>query len=358
MPENEENESGEPQNSGDTDDSSTPEQTSQQYNNNGILSDIDLGITNRRSVIAGLTGLGLLGVSGSAQADSDVDALQTAMEFGGSYSGSTPNGYGLELEETTSDGSFTTGLQAFQNSSSGAALFGRAESSTGNASGVVGRSNAANGRGIIGRATNTSGNTIGLLGIADSSQGTGLQGEARSSSGGTVGLRGVCASPGGDAVRAEHQASSGTTYAVRGQVASPDGYGLYTPDDAKIDGNLEVGGTKHFVQAVETPSGTQEVAYTAVEAGKARTEVSDIVELVDGKAVIELPDHFQMVTSKDEPLTVQITPYAKQQVHPQVVDQSIDEIVVKDFGDGPDEYTISYTAKGIREGFEDEEIVR
>jgi len=133
---------------------------------------------------------------------------------------------------------------------------------------------------------------------------------------------------------------------------------LYTPDDAKVDGNLEVSGTKNFVQAVETTTGAQEVVYTAVEAGTARTEASGVAEMDEGSATIDLPKHFGMVTSEEEPLTVQITAYADRQVHPQVVEQSTDHIVVKEFGDEHCEYSFGYTVKGVREGFEDREPVR
>jgi hypothetical protein len=38
-----------------------------------------------------------------------------------------------------------------------------------------------------------------------------------------------------------NQTGSGTTYGVLGRVDSPTGYGLYTPDDAKVDGITETG---------------------------------------------------------------------------------------------------------------------
>ena len=65
-----------------------------------------------------------------------------------------------------------------------------------------------------------------------------------------------------------------------------------------------------------------------------------------------------MVTNEDEQLTVQITPYADEEVHPQVVDRSTDRIVVEDFGDENVEYSFAYTVKGVRRGFEDKEVLR
>lgn len=46
---------------------------------------------------------------------------------------------------------------------------------------------------------------------------------------------------GGDAkVVGHHTAAAGETYGVKGEVDSDDGYGLYTPDDASVEGVLEV----------------------------------------------------------------------------------------------------------------------
>lgn len=132
---------------------------------------------------------------------------------------------------------------------------------------------------------------------------------------------------------------------------------MYSADDAKVEGDLIVNGTKHFAQAVETPSGPCEVRYNAVEAGKAHTEVTDTADVENGRAVVDLPEHFGMVTSEAVDLTVQVTPFAADPVRPQVVDCSVERLVVEDFGDSPDDYTISYTVKGVREGFEDQPVV-
>jgi hypothetical protein len=78
----------------------------------------------------------------------------------------------------------------------------------------------------------------------------------------------------------------------------------------------------------------------------------------DGHALIELPPHFDMVTSDAEPIAVQVTPHAEEKVHPQVVEKSTRYVSVEDFSDGPDDYSFSYTVKGVRDGFEDKEIVR
>jgi hypothetical protein len=99
--------------------------------------------------------------------------------------------------------------------------------------------------------------------------------------------------------------------------------------------------------------GEKGVVYTAAEA---RTEASGVAKVEDGRAVIELPDHFDWVTSNDEPLVVQTTPYASEPVQPQVTERSTDRIVIEDFAD-VDEYEVAYTVKGTRVGQEDKQVV-
>ncbi|QCC51735.1 hypothetical protein [Halapricum salinum] len=125
-----------------------------------------------------------------------------------------------------------------------------------------------------------------------------------------------------------------------------------------VNSDLQVTGTKNFVQAVDTTAGTKNVHYTSIEAGEVRTEHTGVAEMEDGHALIELPEHFDMVTSDEEPIAVQVTAHAEERVHPQVVEKSTRFVSVEDFGDGPADYSFSYTVKGVRAGYEDEEVVR
>jgi hypothetical protein len=300
----------------------------------------------RRGILAGVAGLGLLSTVGSASA-----STASGDHLGDSWAGSPGTGYGLKVK--LRDG--------------GKALQGVAGVNTNNNSdiGVQGFSYSTDGVWLFGHAMQSSGDTRGLVGRVDSPDGTALQGRATATgTGNSVAVEGRNAADQGVAIRGLAASSSTTNYGVKGETNSPDGYGLYTPDDAKVDGTMEIGGDlnvsgqKHFVQTVSTTNGPKQVAYTAVEAGEAHTETNDVAEMEDGVAVVELPDHFGMVTSGEKPLTVQVTPYADERVHPQVTDKSTERIVVKDFGDAPDDYSFAYTVKGIRHGFEDEETVR
>ena len=125
--------------------------------------------------------------------------------------------------------------------------------------------------------------------------------------------------------------------------------------DVEVSGTLTAG-SKNFTQTVETDDGEKEVVYTSSEAGTARTEASGVAELDDGRAEIDLPEHFGWVTSDDEPLVVQTTPYGGT-AGLKVVERSTEQLVVEDL-DGEGEYEFAYTVKGTREGYESKQVVR
>lgn len=303
----------------------------------------------------------------------DFDHTQAGDHFGEAWSGTPASGHGLALETTTGDGLYakTTGTDPTD-------------------AGVFGVSTAEQGYGVHGRATATSGRNYGLWGLSKSSEGTGLYGKASASSGGTIGVRGIAQSPDGRGVSGANTASSGKTtgtygavsssdngaagvrgyaaadsgtiFGVYGETKSPDGYGLYTPNDAKVGStlyatNLEVTDTKNFVQTVTTEAGPREIVYTSVESPTPRTETSGIATLQDGRAVVELPDHFALVTDPDEDLVVQVTPHSIEAEGPAVVERSPTRLVIEDF-EASGDYDVSYTIKGTRDGYADQDIVR
>lgn len=99
------------------------------------------------------------------------------------------------------------------------------------------------GGGVYGGVTPDSGNyTAGVLGenSGTHNRAAGVRGNA-ASSGKTFGVYGTAASSDTDAagVRGDANASSGTVHGVYGSTNSSNGYGLYTPDDAKVDGHVE-----------------------------------------------------------------------------------------------------------------------
>lgn len=132
---------------------------------------------------------------------------------------------------------------------------------------------------------------------------------------------------------------------------------VFRTDGVRIEGDIEASGTKSFVQPVATADGKREVVYTATEAPTPYTEISGLSRLSDGRARIELPDHFALVTASDEPLVVQTTPYSSRTNGLAVLERSTERVIVEDCaGDGS--YEFAYTVRGSRKGSEDKEVVR
>jgi hypothetical protein len=141
-------------------------------------------------------------------------------------------------------------------------------------------------------------------------------------------------------------------------------YGSLTANQATINGNttmlggLKVIGGKSFFQPHPTDA-TKFIVYFAAESGEALTITRGTARTVNGEAKIALPEHFSLVTSKNEPVTVILTPegapvllYTKQ--------KSTKEIVVAMKSDDLRVFSdveFSYQVTGVRDGFERQEVI-
>lgn len=128
------------------------------------------------------------------------------------------------------------------------------------------------------------------------------------------------------------------------------------PSKLWMRGDLQVAGSKDFVETVDTDEGPKEVAYSATEADTPHTETSGVAELEDGRVEISLPEHFAWVTSEEEPLMIQTTPYSADSAGLAVVERSLERLVIEDL-DSTGQYEFAYTVRGTREGYEDKEVV-
>jgi hypothetical protein len=135
--------------------------------------------------------------------------------------------------------------------------------------------------------------------------------------------------------------------------------GLFS-GNVNVTGTLEAdkikANTKNFVETVETEDGRKEVTYTSVESDTPHTETSGVARLEDGRAEVDLPEHFAWVTSDEEPLAVQTTPHSVDSGGLAAVERSTHRIVLADL-EGEGDYGFSYTVKGTREGYEDQQVV-
>ncbi len=124
-------------------------------------------------------------------------------------------------------------------------------------------------------------------------------------------------------------------------------------NNVTIQGNLSVSGQKNFVQDHPTDP-TREVVYVALEGGEASTYIRGTGTLVNGKAVIDLPEHFGLVTSQDG-LTVQLTPRGEW-LQLYVVELSTGQLVVREAQSKNGQF--DYFIQGVRKGHEHHQVIR
>jgi hypothetical protein len=114
------------------------------------------------------------------------------------------------------------------------------------------------------------------------------------------------------------------------------------------------GAAKHFVHPHPTDD-TKVIRYTAMESGDALTIVRGTAKTVNGEATIKLPEHFSLVTSAMEPVTVILTPVgAPALLYTKLA--SKDEIVVA-VGNEFRDVEFAYQVTGIRDGFENQTVI-
>jgi len=303
--------------------------------------------------------------------------------FGGSFSAASPIGTGLR---------------------------GTATSLVGTAIGVTGTSRAANGIGVHGNAVATAGTNIGVLGISSSANGTGVLGVgqgalafgvhakntdtngpalvAENTAGGMAarfhgdtdtfgtasvrdglilrnanGLSGVVAfattadsrlnvlfSGGTAAVSSFTQASDCRHSLVSGNVvqveltAGSNGVGTVTAD------------VKNFVQP-DPDDEQQDIVYASVEGPEAAAYKRGTARLVNGRATVALPRHFQNV-SVAEGMTVQLTPLSGASEGLAVVRKSLASFEVVELRSGKGSYEFDWEVKAVRRGFTDYQVYR
>ena len=132
------------------------------------------------------------------------------------------------------------------------------------------------------------------------------------------------------------------------------GIGTASPSAAlHVVGNLMVTGTKSFVEAHPTDP-SKEIVYAAVEGGEAGTYVRGTGELVNGEVVIDLPEHFGLVTAEKD-LTVQLTPRG-QWLQAYVATVTPQKLVLREAQGKSGR--IDYWVQGVRKSYSEYEPIR
>jgi len=126
------------------------------------------------------------------------------------------------------------------------------------------------------------------------------------------------------------------------------------PGRVTIRGDLYVSGRKNFVHDHPTDK-TKKIIYVSLEGPEAGTYIRGTAKLVDGEAVIGLPEHFSLVTSK-EGITVQLT-CLDECKGLRVAQKSDTQITVKELLGGRSSAKFDYLVQGVRRGFEKEPVI-
>jgi hypothetical protein len=100
-----------------------------------------------------------------------------------------------------------------------------------------------------------------------------------------------------------------------------------------------------------------DIVYAAIEGPEAAAYVRGTAHLSNGEAVIDLPEHFTSIASR-EGLTVQLTPNSATSLGLAVEEKSTERIIVRELSNGKGDYDFDWEAKCIRKGYEDYQPIR
>jgi hypothetical protein len=100
-----------------------------------------------------------------------------------------------------------------------------------------------------------------------------------------------------------------------------------------------------------------DIVYACIEGPEAVVYLRGTARLVDGEAVISLPDHFTGVSSF-EGMTVQVTPLSADSLGLAVVSKRPGGIEVKELHRGTGNYEFDWGLKCVRKGHEDYCVTR
>ncbi|MFH1857637.1 MAG: hypothetical protein ABH845_01855, partial [Candidatus Omnitrophota bacterium] len=124
---------------------------------------------------------------------------------------------------------------------------------------------------------------------------------------------------------------------------------LYVNGDVAITGKINLGGVVDFTQPHPTDP-AKEISYITFEGREPRILFDGTAFLKDGKAAIQVPEDFRLVSS-EENLNVILTPFGETEGL-YVAKRSLDEIIVKEGKGGQSNVSFGYLVVGYRKGFE------
>ncbi len=290
-------------------------------------------------------------VIGVGTAPNATNGITVAIGGNGVWAQGTSNGvWGTGPSSGVSGQGITNGVGvAGYGAGSGAGVSGTG-GATGN--GVTGTGGSSSGYGVYGTGSTGvygSGTSYGIYG--NSSSGTGVY--ASSGYTGIMAYGGTGYGVGGQSTNSYGVYGTGPT-GVYGSGSSYGVYGYstnyagYFSGNVYVTGNLTVAGTKSFIQPYPNDP-TKEINYVSMEGADTKVFFDGEGQIVNGVAIIQIPDDFKIVVSHQKPLIVTVTPNgAPASLY--VADKNYDTITIK--SNDTKNVAFDYFVTGFRGGFE------
>ena len=121
--------------------------------------------------------------------------------------------------------------------------------------------------------------------------------------------------------------------------------------DGTIQANMKNFSMQHPLQP------DKRIVYACIEGPEAAAYARGTAQLQNGRATIELPEHFRLVAA-EEGMTVILTPISIQSKGLAIVRKSLDGIEVGEMFEGKGNYEFDWEVKSIRKGYENYEVIR
>jgi hypothetical protein len=129
-----------------------------------------------------------------------------------------------------------------------------------------------------------------------------------------------------------------------------------TLGDTTITSKSISASSKHFVLPNPRQAGT-EIWYACVEGPEAAAYLRGTAQLVNGQALVELPQHFLDVAC-DQMTTILLTPLSADSLGLAVVEKSTERFQVRELHKGSGTYRFDWEIKAVRRGMENYQVIR
>ena len=102
---------------------------------------------------------------------------------------------------------------------------------------------------------------------------------------------------------------------------------------------------------------SKEIVYASLEGPEAAMYIRGTNDLINGKAIVTLPEHFTLLANENS-LTVLLTPLSAMSLGLAVTSKSLKSITIEELMNGNGSYRFDWEVKCIRKGYENYQVIR